>query len=96
MRTDVDIDYYDLESYQRALLALVNASAYDAVLDRLALLMEEVKSVEQVEKAVRLLRTLYGMDDAWPLLFSYQNLKITYLGLVEWQRTGKCPELQVY
>lgn len=96
MRMDVNMDYSDLEGYQRTLLSLVELQEYDdKVVERLSLILEEVKGVEEVERAIHRLQSLSGMDDAWPLLFSYDNLKLTYAALRKWHKTGKCPEIQV-
>ena len=96
MRTDVNVNYTDLDGYQRALLALVSLPEYsDIVVERLGVLMLEVEDIEQVKEAVRMLRAFSGIEEAWLLLFSFQNLKITYLALLEWQRTGVCPPLKV-
>ena len=96
MRTDVNVDYADLEGYQSALLSLVGLCEYsDIVVERLGNLMLEIQEIEQVKEAVRMLRAFSGMEEAWLLLFSFQNLKITYEAVMEWQRTGVCPKLKI-
>jgi len=96
MRTDVNVDYEDLEGYQRALLSLVGLCEYsDIVVERLGALMLEIQEIPQVKDAVRMLRAFSGMEEAWLLLFSFQNLKPTYTAIVEWQRSGVCPPIQV-
>jgi cystathionine beta-lyase/cystathionine gamma-synthase len=96
MRTDVNVDYNDLDGYQRALLELVGLHEYsDIVVERLGNVMLEIQEIEQVKEAVRMLRAFSGMDEAWLLLFSFQNLKITYLAILEWQRTGVCPKIKI-
>jgi len=90
----VNVDYEDLDGYQRALLALVGLTGYtDEVVDRLSKLMDEVKDVAEIDSAVRMLRAFSGMEDAWLLLFSFQNLAMTCKAVDEWQRTGVCPQL---
>jgi hypothetical protein len=93
MKMDVDVDYHDLDGYQKALLSLVELDEYsEAVVDRLHSILQEVTD-ERVNAAIRKLSAFYEMEDAWPFLFSYDYLKTTYLGLREWHKTGVCPEL---
>ena len=96
MRLNVNVDYTNLEEYQSALLNVVELQEYnDLVVERLQCIMDEMKDVEQVTSAVRLLKSSSGMEDAWVLLFSYENLKITYEALNIWHQTGRCPELRI-
>jgi hypothetical protein len=96
MRFDVDVEYDDLEGYQRALLTFVEVEEYDdRVSDRLLRLMDEVRGVEQVETALGRLRSYTGIEEAWPMLFSYDNFRIFYRALMQWRQSGTCPEIEV-
>jgi len=96
MRLNVNVEYTNLEEYQTALLNIVDLPEYnDLIVERLQCIMDEMKNVEQVTTAVRRLKSSSGMDEAWLLLFSYENLKITYEAWSEWRQTGRCPELRI-
>ena len=76
-KLDVNVDYDDLESYQRAILSVVGLSVYG----------DEVVPILEAAYAQVCTRPT---EESFLFLFSYDNFQTTHTEIVKWHNTGTC------